>query len=41
MKKNGSWKKKILYSVTAAVLFVLLLVLFFRGTGNIRGFLMM
>lgn len=31
MKKNGSWKKKILYSVTAAVLFVLLLVLFFPG----------
>ena len=31
MKKNGSWKKKILYSVTAAALFVLLWVLFFPG----------
>ena len=39
MKKNGSWKKKILYSVTAAVLFVLLLVRVFLGrTGNIRAF---
>ena len=31
MKKNSSRKRKILYSVTAAVLFVLLLVLFFPG----------
>lgn len=31
MKKNGSWKRKTLYSVAAAVLFVVLLVLFFPG----------
>jgi hypothetical protein len=31
MKKNSSRKRKILYSVTAAALFVLLLVLFFPG----------